>query len=626
MSLEDIEHEERIVAFDWPLWKQILTYAKPYRRALGIMIGCGFGLAAVESGLPYITKLIIDNALGAKETADHWRYCAIYASIFACIPIAVFIFIWFAGRAATGMAYDIRAAAFDKLQTLSFSYYDERPVGWLMARLTSDSQKLASILPWFCLDIAWGVVYISGIMGWMLFLDWQLALWVFTIVPPLAVISVIFQRKLMRSQRETRKINSKLTASFNEGIVGERTTKTLSREADSLAEFQELSSSMRDYSRRNLLQSAVYLPMVMALGSIGVALALWRGGEALGVDVGGAALAVGVSFGTLVAFMQYALQFHIPIQEMAERFTQLQAAQASAERLMQLMTTEPTIVDSEEVLERMRLAEPGAAAIDGGSNRIESIQFENVTFAYKKGETVLSNFDLTVRQGEAIALVGATGSGKSTIANLVARFYEPTGGRILLDGVDYKERSLSWLQSNLGIVLQTPHLFSGTVRENIRYGNLAATDAEIEAAAELVGAHDAIAGLDRGYDTEVGEAGGLLSMGQRQFVALARAVLADPQILIMDEATSSVDTETEQRMQRGVEVVLEGRIAFIIAHRLSTIRNADRILVIDHGRIIEEGNHAHLLAAKGHYYSLYTKQFVREQEEGLLRGRPSGGE
>ncbi|MCA8962988.1 MAG: ABC transporter ATP-binding protein, partial [Planctomycetes bacterium] len=570
----------------------------------------------LDSTLPYITKRIIDNALGERSASLHWRLCAAYCGIFAMIPCAIWLFITKAGVIATGFAHDIRAAAFEKLQELSFSYFDERPIGWLMARLTSDVQRLSNVLPWFCLDIAWGSVYLAGVIVWMFVLSWKLALWVLSIVPALAVLSIVFQRKLIRSQRQVRKTNSKLTAAYNEGIAGERTTKILVREENSLAEFRELSGEMADSSRRNLLQSALYLPMVMALGSFGVALTLWRGGATLTDEVGTVAAAAGVSFGTLVAFMQYALQFHVPVQEMAQRFTQMQIAQASAERLVELFATVPEIRDSEAVRRRIAACRGGSgtksegaapestavcSAIDGGAEGIGRIEFQGVSFAYKTGEPVLTDFDLTVTAGETIALVGATGSGKTTIASLVARFYEPTAGRILFDGVDYRERSLKWLQSHLGIVLQTPHLFSGTVRENIRYGSLDATDEEVEAAARRVGAHDALIGLEKGYDTEVGESGVRLSMGERQFVALARAVLADPQILIMDEATSSVDTETEQLIQKGVERVLDGRIAFIIAHRLSTIRNADRILVIDKGRILEEGSHVELLARRGHY-------------------------
>lgn len=319
-----------------------------------------------------------------------------------------------------------------------------------------------------------------------------------------------------------------------------------------------------------------------------------------------------MSIGTLIAFMQYAAFFYMPVQEMAERFTQLQAAQASAERIQGLLDTEPEIADSPAVLER--LANGGIA--DGP---IRSIEFRDVSFAYKEGELVLVDFNLRVGPGEAIALVGATGSGKSTIVGLLSRFYEPTSGTVLVNGTDYRELGLTQLQSKLGVVLQTPHLFSGTIRENIRYGRLSASDGEVEEAARLANADPFIAGLEKGYETEVGEGGNRLSTGQKQLVSLARAILADPEILIMDEATSSVDTETERLIQKGIERILEGRISFIIAHRLSTVRSASRILVIDKGRIVEEGTHERLMRLRGRYYALYTNQLTQESQERVLQ-------
>ena len=424
-----------------------------------------------------------------------------------------------------------------------------------------------------------------------------------TIIPLLAVISLVFQKKLIRSQRLVRKTNSQLTASFNEGIMGVRTTKALVREEQNLSEFQGLSTRMYDYSVRDMLQAAVYLPLVMTLGGLGIGLALWRGRLHLGPEAG-------ISLGTLVAFMQYAALLYIPIQEMAARFTEFQAAQASAERVQTLLDAIPEITDT-----------PESISGDGDLRRIETIEFRQVSFAYRGGEKVLDRFDLRVEAGECIALVGPTCSGKSTIVSLVSRFYEPTGGSIALNGRDYRYLRLDWLQSNMGIVQQTPHLFRTSIRENIRYGRLEASDEEVRAAAIQVNAEEFIAGLEKGYDTDVGESGNALSTGQKQLVSLARAVLADPQIFILDEATSSVDTETEQLIQAGIERVLEGRISFIIAHRLSTVRRADRILVIDHGRILEEGDHEELLRRRGHYHSLYLRQFADEARERLLTAR-----
>jgi ATP-binding cassette subfamily B protein len=622
MSPAHDEHEDAFRGkLDLGLWRRILSHARPYRSSLITLAGFGVALAAIESYLPLVTGQVIDRAaelartreagstLSARSFTGLWWKCGLYLGLITLIAIAVRTFIVLAGKVATGVASDLRRAAFARLQELSFAFYDHKSVGWLMARLTSDAQRLASVIPWSLLDTVWGTCMIIGISIMMLRLHWQLGLLVMLVLPPLAVVSLVFQRKLLRSQRAMRKANSLLTASFNEGIQGVRTTKTLVREQESLGEFQVLSTTMRGHARRNALEAATYLPIVLTLGSVGVGLALWRGGEAL---LGEPAMAAsGMTLGLLVAFMQYAALFYQPVQELAERFTQLQAAQASAERLQGLLDTEPAIKDV-----------PSAAglAVAAAGGPVAEVTFDQVSFAYSAAEPVLVDFNLRIARGETIALVGETGSGKSTIASLLCRFYEPTAGAIRVNGVDYRELPLAWLQSKLGIVLQTPHLFSGSVRDNIRYGRLTASDEEVERAAQVVHADRFIAHLPQGYDTLVGEGGSRLSTGQKQLISLARAVLADPEILVLDEATSSVDTETEQWIQAGVERLLAGRISLVIAHRLSTIRSASRILVIDRGRILEAGSHAELLQAGGHYEQLYRQQFAAEKTELVLAG------
>jgi ATP-binding cassette subfamily B protein len=600
---------------DWGLWRRIAAHAWPYRLQLGLLGGAGLVVAAVDAALPVVTGRLIDAAVAGAAGEQLLAYGLGYGLLLAVFAVCVWAFITLAGQTATGVAYDLRKRGFQRLQELPFAYFDVRPVGWLVTRLTSDCEKLSSLMPWFLLDLIWGTSLIVAITGCMLILDWRLALAVLAIVPPLTVLSVVFQRKLLESSRLIRRKAAIMAASFNECLMGVRTTKALVREEGNLEEFQVHSTDMYAHSMRNALQSAVYLPMVMCLGSVGVGLALWRGG--LGVELGG------VSLGTLVTFMQFAALFTMPIQELAERFTQVQAAQAAAERVQGLLETAPEIRDAPEVCEALARHEaaerPEGVAVDGGDARIETIEFRQVAFAYKAGEPVLSGFDLTVQAGQTVALVGATGGGKSTIVSLLARFYEPTAGEVLINGVDYRRRSLRWLQSNLGVVLQVPHLFSGTVREAIRYGRLDASDDEVEQAARLVGAHDFVSDLPDGYDAQVGEGGGRLSTGQRQLIALARAVLADPQVFIMDEATSSVDTSTEALIQDAVDTVLEGRTAFVIAHRLSTIRRADRILVIDAGRVVESGTHRELLARRGRYHALYTRQLAREEGARLAR-------
>jgi ATP-binding cassette subfamily B protein len=583
---EDPEHYR----VDPVLWRRILVYARPYKRSLLGLVLSGMSLAAVHVVLPRVTGAVIDNAISAGGDRI-WIYAADYFLLVSIMGVLVKAFIGLAGIVATGVAYDLRRAAFARLQELSFSYYDHRPVGWLMARLTTDCDRISSILPWALLDFVWGASFLSGIAAMMFWMNWKLALAVLCIVPPLSMATAIYQDKLIRSQRHARSVNSKITAGFNEGITGVRTSKAFVREEENLKEFQVHTNDMFRYSYRNAIFGAVYLPIVISLGAAGVALAIWRGGL---LSLNGR-----LAFGDLVVFMQYAALFHIPIQEMAERFTGVQAAQVSAERLQSLLDAQPEIQDTPEVM----------ASAERPHSKIEEVTFERLHFAYKQGSPVLTDFNLRIAAGESIALVGETGSGKSTVAKVMCRFYEPTEGRVLINGVDYRQRSLHWLQSNLGMVLQEPHLFSGNIRENIRYGRLNATDAEVEEVAARVGASAFIEKFPARYDTEVGEGGNRLSTGQKQLIALARALLADPQILVLDEATSSVDTETEREIQAGIETVLKGRISLIIAHRLSTIRAANRILVLDQGRVIEEGSHEDLLQSAGPYSRLYFQQF-----------------
>jgi ATP-binding cassette subfamily B protein len=580
---EDPQHHR----VDAALWRRILVHAKPFTGATAGLVLIGIVLAATHVALPWITGAVINNAIFERGNRL-WLYAVLYVSIVVFMACLVQCFIRLAGTLATGVAYNLRRAAFAHLQQLSFSYYDNRPAGWLMARMTSDCDRISDILPWALLDGVWGTAFMSGIAGVMFWMNWRLALAVLSIVPPLSLITVVYQQRLVRSQRRARSVNSRITAAFNEGITGVRTTKAFVREEENLREFRIRTQEMFGHSLRNALYGAVYLPIAISLGATGVALAMWRGGL---LSLGGR-----LPFGDLVVFMQYAGLFHIPIQELAERFTGLQAAQVSAERLQSLLDAEPDIRDSPDV---PTLAEA----------RIREVAFERVRFAYKKGEQVLWDFDLKIGTGESVALVGETGSGKSTVAKLLCRFYEPVEGTVYINGVDYRQRSLHWLQSNIGVVLQEPHLFSGTILENIRYGRLNASDAEVKAVARTVGASRFIENFADGYRTEVGEGGNRLSTGQKQLIALARALLANPQILVLDEATSSVDTETEREIQAAIEAVLKGRISLIIAHRLSTIRSATRILVLDHGRVVEEGTHSNLLQRAGPYARLYSQQF-----------------
>lgn len=603
-----LKEQEYNKSIDFRLWKDLFRYIKPYRNRIIALIVVMMGSGGIDVIFPLMNRYAIDNFIVTGRLGGLWVFAGIYAGLVALQAINVYFFIYIAGRIEMSLSYDIRKAGFKRLQELSFSYYDKTSVGWLMARMTSDVERLGATIAWSLVDLTWGGTAMIGGLIAMLYMNWKLALVSLAVVPFLGVISIYFQKRILGSYRIVRRTNSRITGAFNEGIMGAKTTKTLVREEENLKEFKALTGEMYNSSVRAAVFSSIYFPIVIAMGSIGTALALWFGGRGVLLQT--------IGFGTLSAFISYVTQFFGPINELARIIAEFQNAQASAERVMAMINTEPDIVDRTEVIEKYGTEfEP---KYENWEDIKGDITFKNVSFSYKEGEEVLENFNLEVKRGESIALVGETGSGKSTIVNLLCRFYEPVEGQILIDGVDYRERSQLWLQSNIGYVLQTPHLFSGTIRDNIRYGRLDATDEEIMEAAKLVNAHDFIMKMEDGYDSEVGEGGSMLSTGEKQLISFARAILADPKILVLDEATSSIDTETEQMIQYAINKLLEGRTSFIIAHRLSTIRSADRILVIKDGQMIEEGNHRELMRRGGYYYRLYTNQFREEQELSLL--------
>ncbi|TVQ21508.1 MAG: ABC transporter ATP-binding protein [Spirochaetaceae bacterium] len=606
--MSQFEEHDYSAQFDPQLWRKLLRFAKSYKKhmiALAVVMAM---VALVDAVFPQMNRIAIDRFIVPATTEGIGRFVLGYAALVIIQSCNVFALIMLAGRIEVGIVHDLREVGFRRLQELSFSYYDRTPVGWIMARMTSDAQRLGDTISWGLVDIAWGGSMMIAIGAFMLSMNARLGLIVLAVMPPLIVASLYFQKRILAANRDVRKTNSRISGAYNEGIGGAKTTKTLVQEEANLAEFAKLTSRMREASIRTAVFSALYLPIVLTLGSIGTGLALWVGGS--GVVFGT------ITYGTLVAFVGYTVQFFEPVRELARVISELQAAQASAERLMTLVETEPEIQDTPEVIARYGNSfEPKRHNWEQASGRID---FVDVGFKYKDGEEVLKDFNLTVPHGQTVALVGETGSGKSTIVNLACRFYEPTSGQVLIDGRDYRDRSILWHESHLGYVLQQPHLFSGTIRDNIRYGRLDATDEQIEAAAKMVNAHGFITKMEHGYDSEVGEGGNLLSTGEKQLISFARAIIADPVFFVFDEATSSVDTETEQLIQDAVQKVLQGRTSFIIAHRLSTIRRADRILVIEEGRVIEDGNHHDLLAARGKYYHLYTSQFLEENREEIL--------
>lgn len=593
---------------DTSLWRKLLGYLKPYHSSLKRIIFDMLICAGCDAAFPLLIRYAIDNFIEQQTTQGLVWFLVISLGLVAIQVAAIYHFLLLCGRVEAGACYTLRKLGFQRLQELPFSYFDRMPIGFLMSRMTTDAQRLADTVGWSLLDLCWGACYVVFTGVSMFVLDWRIALPVVLALPILGVLCVKFQKLLLESYRQVRKTNSQITGAFNEGIMGAKTTKTLVREDQNIGEFHQLTNTMHKSSVRAAVISSMYMPIVIALGSLATAYALWRGGITVLSGV--------MSIGTLTVFVNYTVNFFEPVRQIARILAELQSAQAAGERVLSLLETDPSIVDTPEVQavygDNFHPKRENWPPIHG------DVEFENVSFQYEGGEKVLSDFTLRVKIGETIALVGETGSGKSTIVNLICRFYEPTQGIIRIDGTDYRERSQLWLQSNLGYVLQQPHLFSGSIRENIRYGMLDATDEQVIVAAQLVGAEDFILRLEKGYDTDVGEGGNRLSTGEKQLISFARAILANPRLFVLDEATSSVDTEAEQRIQRAIQNVLVGRTAFIIAHRLSTVRSADRILVISDGRVVEQGTHSQLIQARGQYYKLYTNQFQEEGQQAIL--------
>lgn len=587
---------------DISIWKRFLHHAVVFKREFIFLITSMVGLAILENVTPLLARYAINNFIKNNNSDGIVTYSLVYLGIIVLQAVAIRFFLYYAGRIETGLNFEIRRAGFHRLQDLSFSYFDRTPVGWIMSRMVADTNRLSEVLAWSLVDIAWGLATILTIIVTMFIMDVRLALLALALIPVLLIVSWLFQKHLLAVHRKIRRINSRLTGAFNEGIMGARTSKTLRRETENNKEFAETADGLYRESVKASVFAALFMPVVSFLGAVGTALVLTFGGQMV---ISGVILT-----GTLYAFVLYVTRLWDPIKHVARFMTSLQSAQAAAERVMSLLSENPEIKDTPDVLARY-------GPVDGEGREPwpamhGEVEFRNVGFSYGGEEVILDDFNLHVPAGQVIALVGETGSGKSTLVNLACRFYEPTSGQILIDGVDYRERPMLWLYANLGYVLQTPHLFSGTVADNIRYGNLEATQEQIETAARMVSAHNFITRLENGYETPVGEGGSRLSTGEKQLVSFARAILADPRIFVLDEATSSVDTETEVLIQQAIQAVLKGRTAFIIAHRLSTIRQADRILVISEGKIVEEGTHHELMRRQGQYRQLYMNQFIQE--------------
>lgn len=585
----------------------MLPFFRPYRKYFAITMGLNILLAGIDVIVPLFQSYAIDRFITANTLSGLGIFAAVYAAVILIQTCSVY---W-SVRAATiiemNVGKDLKWAQFEHLQTLSFSYYNTTPVGYIHARVMSDTLRIASMVAWGLVDMFWAFLYVISVFVIMFMLNARLALVILVIVPCIAVLTVYFQNKILHWNRKVRKINSQITSAYNEGITGVKTSKSMVIERDNEEAFFKRTDDMRQAASRSARLNAVYIPTILLFSSVAAAIVLAQGGYMVKNEI--------MRLGTLSVFISYAVIIFEPIQQLARLLADLISCQANIERVMDLLEQEPNVVDKKEVVEKY------GDAFHPKKENWEKIRgdivFEDVSFMYPDGkEYVLEHFNLHVPAGMNVAIVGETGAGKSTLVNLAGRFFEPTKGRILIDGVDYRERSQLWLHSQIGYVLQNPHLFSGTVRENIRYGRLDAADEEVEEAARSVSADEVVRKLEQGYDSDVGESGGRLSTGEKQLISFARAILADPSIFVLDEATSSIDTKTEQLIQQATNKLLKGHTSFIIAHRLSTIRQADLILVVKDGKIIERGTHGELLKAGGYYHDLYSKQF---EEEALTR-------
>lgn len=588
---------------------RLLPYLRPYAKAFFWMICFGLVGSLTDILLPLFQQYAINHFIGEQTLDTLAIFITLYVLCLLAQGIANFVATFLASRNELCTLRDLRQSSFDHLQTLSFSYFNQNSVGYVHARIMSDTARISELISWSLMDGVWQLSYLIGAVITMLSLNAGLALWVLAVVPVVTVLIALFQKKLVRVNRQVREINSRITGNFNEGLTGAKTIKTLAVEDEMLRHFTAETQQMRRESVRATRVRAMFTSIVSMASFLALALVLWRGGIITQEGV--------LLIGTLSVFMSYAQGMMEPIRWVVDAVSSLINAQVNIERFTHLMETASDVCDSPEVI--ARYGDTFHPKKENWEPLRGDIAFRDVTFHYPDGEeTVLSHFNLGIPAGSSVAIVGETGAGKSTLVNLVCRFFEPTEGQVLIDGRDARERSQLWLHSHIGYVLQTPHLFSGSIRDNLRYGNPEASDEEIRTALRLVNAEGIVDRMEKGLDSDVGEDGDLLSVGEKQLLSFARAILSDPQILVLDEATASVDTVTEKHIQEAIRTIIQGRTSLMIAHRLSTVRDADVILVVQDGKIVEQGQHADLLQAKGYYYRLYTRQFEEDATATVL--------
>ena len=585
---------------------RILPFLKHVRWQILMMVSLAFLSSLVDVIIPQFQRYALDTFVGKGTMATLLPFVIAYVTMLLFAACINYISCAQATIVEMKVNRELRQVGFRHLQTLSFSYFNQNSVGYIHARLMSDTGRIGGLVSWWLIDCTWRISYLVSAIFVMIRMNARLAMMVLATVPLLMILFSIFQKRLIQVNREVREVNSRITANFNEGIMGAKTIKSLAIEEKMEQRFTDETNSMRTKSIRASRLRGLFAGTMNFASSVALAIVLWKGGYIALEEMG-----------TFSVFMSYAQGMMEPLRWLVDIVSDLITTQVNIERFTNLLAVKSDVNDTPEVIEKY------GDCFDPKKENWEPIQgdieFKDVTFQYPDGEeTVLENFSLKIPFGTHIAIVGETGAGKSTLVNLVCRFYEPTQGQLLIDGRDARERSQLWLHSAIGYVLQTPHLFSGTVRENLLMGNPNATEEQIWDAIRAVSADEVIAHLEHGLDTDVGEGGDLLSTGEKQLISFARAILADPRILILDEATASVDTMTEAKIQAAMESVTSGRTSLMIAHRLSTVRNADLILVVRNGRIVEQGTHGDLLAKKGYYHELYTRQYEDEATAKIL--------
>lgn len=614
MNARNTKDKQQYVSLPFFGLPKVFKYIKKYRNWIIIMVTCGVLASAGDILIPFFQRYALNHLEDGVFIANLVPFILFYVLTLLGKIITDFISSFLSGRVELSVLRDLRKLSFDHLQTLSFSYFNQNSVGYIHSRVMSDTARIGELVSWVIMQGVWNFSYLIGVVIVMLSMNVKLTLLILAVIPLITVVFAIFQKKLVNENRHIREVNSKITGNFNEGITGAKTIKTLVIEDKVERDFVRDSKEMKRSSVMAQRYRSILSAMIGFASSIALAIVIWKGGELslIGND------AIGyMDVGTLSLFMSYALGIIEPIRWIVDMISDLVREQVNIERLTKLLETKSDVTDTPEVIEKY--GDTFSPKKENWEELHGDIEFRDVSFKYPDGdEYILEHFNLKIPQGSNIAIVGETGAGKSTLVNLVCRFYEPTSGQVLIDGRDARERSQLWLHSNIGYVLQTPHLFSGTILENLRYGKPDATIEEINEALRRVSADGVVAKAENGLDTNVGEGGDLLSTGEKQLISFARAIVANPKILILDEATASIDTLTEQNIQKAISEVIRGRTSIMIAHRLSTVRNADMILVVSDGKIVEQGNHTSLMKQKGHYYNLYTRQYEEDATKNIL--------